>query len=177
MQNPQQYADHIAMHEKCLGILRMREAFVQRLNSAEDFLSRFDAAGNWDPIRLMNYRWQLEHRVELLKYTVERITGYYERLSAKMCTLLHKPAFKGFLDTIYYGKGHIAEYNSVKWKEVLDSFPINTEMSATSIPVFGRIEKGLNDFNVIHQGNDFTVEPVNVPYEEHYASGPGTGYQ
>lgn len=175
MQDPNKYADHISLHEKCLGILQMREKFVERLNSAEDLLTRFDKATTWDPIRLMNYRWKLEHRVMILRHTVERVTGYYESMYFKMFQLFIKvmPTHKGLLDTIVHGRGNVVGYNTSKWKEMLDSFPI----TCSSTPVFGRVEKALNDFNVTRQGNDFTVEPINVPYEEHYASGPSTGYQ
>lgn len=153
------YADHIALHQKCLDILSARETFVRRLNLKENDLARW--SGKKDTLfHLMVDRSSIVHDIEILTMAVNRITAYYEKHAGKVCAMLAPMDYNTFVSKFY----------TIKHNEV---------WTAPAPPVFGQIEAGiahsedygyaelnshkippLCDFCVKPEGNDFSVIPL-----------------
>lgn len=79
------YSYQISQHEKAVAILNLKVEAMKRLDLVEETLQRFDAAGAWDPIRLMNDRSNIEHNVDLYKRVISRLSRYYTNHTSKIC--------------------------------------------------------------------------------------------
>lgn len=191
------YADHIALHQRCLNILAARETFVNRLNSKENDLARWDNKPD-TMFRLMVDRKDIVHNIEALTMCVNRLTAYYEKHAGKVCAMLAPKI--DMIENSWLPKGidpktgyknatdfrHEQHWEHLKGYE----FFIPAEKN-NSIPVFGQVEAGIAhsesygkaelnshklpipcDFCVKPEGNDFSIAPLNMTPDEHIAAYP-----
>lgn len=180
MLQPNKYADHIALHQKCLDILSMREDMVKRLNTAEDNLARWDS--NKDSLyRLMVDRETIVHDVEIRTKAVNRITEYYDKHARKVCAMLtvitkiqaRSPRrFDGFLD----GLDLIDDAWMAKHRVLTVPVFGDTEAGIAHAESYGTAELNSHklpcDFCVAPQGSDFSIIPINLTPDEHIKANP-----
>lgn len=179
------YADHIALHQKCLDILTVREGLVNRLNSAQDNLAMWDRRPD-TMFHLMVDRSSIVHNIEIRTMAIKRITAYYEKHAGKVCAML-APKIE-MIDNAWLPKGAVTDPKNPdrsvvdllrnRYRERLINYELlSFDEKRNPVIVFGHVEAGIAhseeygnaelnshkipcDFCVKHTGNDFSVIPL-----------------
>lgn len=186
------YSDHIALHQRCLDILAARETFVQRLNSKENDLARWDNKPD-TMFRFMVDRKDIVHNIEVLTMCVNRLTAYYEKHAGKVCAMLSPKI--DMIENAWLPKGtdpktgykNATDFLHERYLERLRKYELLTPTEKSNpITVFGQVEAGIAhsesygnaelnshklplpcDFCVKPEGNDFSIAPLNMTPNEH----------